>query len=342
MIRIKDIAEKAGVSPTTVSNVLHGNTKKVSPDTIREINKILQDLNYIPNMGARMLAKNGSKIIGVIINYPKREEKNAVQDPFNSELLGSLEEAIRRHGYYMMFCAADGADEILTLAATWNIDGLIMLGIDSAQCRLIRQSTAKPVVFIDSYFEDGSLDYENIGLDDEDGGYQMAKFLLECGHRKIAFLADIPTPVGVDWWRLQGCRKALKEAGVPFGKENYIPFSRNYYQRQLDFKRLCGRVRDFTALFFASDYYAVNAINVLYDYGVYVPRDISVAGFDDNYFAHLVRPQLTTVRQNAAQKGVEAVELIMKLIRAEPVETKNIRLPVSLVIRDSVRNILLT
>lgn len=339
MIRIKDIAEKAGVSPTTVSNVLHGNTKKVSKDTIEKIDKILHELNYIPNMGARMLAKNGSKIIGVIFNYPKREEKNAVQDPFNSELIGSLEEAIRRHGYYMMFCAADGAEDILTLAATWNIDGLIMLGIDSTQCRLIKQSTAKPTVFIDSYADDIDMEYENIGLNDEDGGYQMTRYLLKNGHRKIAFLADIPDPVGVDWWRLQGCKRALEEAGIPFGKENYIPFSRNYYQRQIDFKKLCNRVDNFTALFFASDYYAVNAINVFYDYGICVPRDISVVGFDDNYFAQTVRPQLTTVRQDVSQKGIQAVELVIKLIHGEPVETNNIRLPVSLVIRDSVRNI---
>ncbi len=339
MVRIKDIAEKAGVSPTTVSNVIHGNITKVSPETVKRINEIIESLNYIPNMGARMLAKNGSKIIGVIINYPKREEKNVVQDPFNSALIGSLENAIRTHGYFMMLYAAEEADDVLKLAATWNIDGLIMLGIEAAECRRIKQSTEKPVVFIDSYFDDGEDEYENVGLDDEGGGYQMANYLLENGHRKVAFLADIPQPVGVDWWRLQGCKRAFREAGVPFGSENFISFSRNYYRRQEDYKKLLPRIREFTALFFASDYYAVNAMNVFYDNGFYVPRDISVVGFDDNYFAQTIRPKLTTVRQHVEEKGRQAVELLIRIIRGEPIERKNIRLPIELIVRDSVRHI---
>ena len=340
MIRIKDIAEKAGVSPTTVSNVIHGNTSRVSLATVKTINEIIQNLNYIPNMGARMLAKNGSKIIGVILNYPKREENNAVQDPFNSALIGALENAIRTHGYYMMLCAANGADEVLKLAATWNIDGLVMLGIQAENARQIKQSTDKPVVFIDSYFGHDGIQYENVGLDDEEGGYQMANYLLECGHRKVAFLADTPEPVGVDWWRLQGCTRAFHEAGIPFGKENYIGFSRNYYQRQDDFKKLLLHIHDFTAFFFASDYYAVNAMNFCYDNGIMIPRDISVVGFDDNYFAQTVRPKLTTVRQSVEQKGVRSVELLIQMLHGDTVQEKNIRLPIELIVRDSVRNIL--
>jgi len=340
MIRIKDIAEKVGVSPTTVSNVIHGNTKHVSPKTVAEINQIIKNLNYIPNMGARMLAKNGSKIIGVIFNYPKREEKNAVQDPFNSALIGSLEDAIRTHGYFMMLYAASSADEVLNLSATWNIDGLIILGIDADQCRPIKQSTDKPIVFIDNYFDNDELEYENVGLDDEEGGYQMAKYLLENGHKKVAFLADAQQPVGVDWWRLQGCKKAFSEAGVPFSGENYIGFSRSYFNRQKDFEKLLTHIHDFTALFFASDYYAADAVNFCYDNGIFVPRDLSVVGFDDNYFARTVRPKLTTVRQSVERKGICSVELLIHLICDETVEMKNIRLPIELIVRDSVRNIL--
>lgn len=339
MIRIKDIANKAGVSATTVSNVIHGNTKKVSPESVVKINQIIQELNYIPNMGARMLVKNGSKIIGVIINYPKHEEKNAVQDPFNSALIGSLEKAIRHHGYYMMLCAADGAEEVLKLATTWNIDGLVMLGINPDNAHQIKQSTDKPIVFIDSYFDFDNIEYEIVGLEDEEGGYQMANYLLESGHRRVAFLADIPEPMGVDWWRLQGCKRAFREAGVPFGRENYIEFSRNYYQRQEDFKKLLPHIHNFSALFFSSDYYAVNAMNFFYDHGVMVPRDISVVGFDDNYLALSVRPKLTTVRQNVEQKGQCAVGLLVQLMRGEPVAEHNIRLPIQLIVRDSVRNV---
>ena len=92
---IKEIAEALNVSTATVSNVIHGHLKKMSPETAEIIRKKLEEYQYIPNMGARMLAQGDSSIIGVITNYPNREEKFALQDPFVSQMVAALENAIR-------------------------------------------------------------------------------------------------------------------------------------------------------------------------------------------------------------------------------------------------------
>ncbi|NLM13341.1 MAG: LacI family transcriptional regulator, partial [Epulopiscium sp.] len=82
MVTIKELANRAGVSPTTVSNVLHGRTNKVSPETLKRVEQVIKEANYVSNMGARLLANNGSKIIGVLINYGREDLSSPVQDPF--------------------------------------------------------------------------------------------------------------------------------------------------------------------------------------------------------------------------------------------------------------------
>lgn len=91
MVRIKDIAKEAGVSPTTVSNVIHGNTKKVSKSNIDKIQKILEEHQYIPSMSALMLAQNRSRLIGVLIGGVDGKRRSIEGDPFTSIMLSALE-----------------------------------------------------------------------------------------------------------------------------------------------------------------------------------------------------------------------------------------------------------
>ena len=103
MVRIKDIAKEAGVSPTTVSNVIHGNTKKVSKSNIDKIQKILEEHQYIPSMSALMLAQNRSRLIGVLIGGVDGKRRSIEGDPFTSIMLSALELEIYRKNYYMLF-----------------------------------------------------------------------------------------------------------------------------------------------------------------------------------------------------------------------------------------------
>ena len=200
---IKEIANSLNVSTATVSNVIHGHLEKMAPETAQLIRQKLEQYQYIPNMGARMLAKGDSEIVGVITNYPNREEKFALQDPFVSEMIAALENSIRSRGYYTMLHAAQNAAEIHRISQTWNAVGLIVMGLQANQCRELMQAARKPVVFVDCYFDDGEQ-YNNVGLEDERGMQLMTEHLLKLGHRRILFVGDQPTLWGVDARRLRG------------------------------------------------------------------------------------------------------------------------------------------
>lgn len=206
---IKEIANSLGVSTATVSNVIHGHLEKMSPETTQLVRKKLEQYQYIPNMGARMLAKGDSEIVGVITNYPNREEKFALQDPFVSEMIAALENAIRARGYYTMLRAAQTAAEIHRISQTWNAVGLIVMGLQANQCRELVEATRKPIVFVDCYFDEGEQ-YNNVGLDDLGGMRQLTETLLKLGHRNMLLVGGPAHSVG------RGC---AAPAGASAGAE---------------------------------------------------------------------------------------------------------------------------
>ena len=130
MVTIKEIANRLGVSTTTVSNVIHGKTSEVSPATIELVQKMLKECGYVPNMGARNLAQNQSRIIGIVMKERKGRYTNLLSDPFYGELVGAVEKVIRSKGYYLMMNISDNMEDIIAGAASWNVDGVIMVSLD--------------------------------------------------------------------------------------------------------------------------------------------------------------------------------------------------------------------
>lgn len=343
MITIKQIAEGLNVSPTTVSNVIHGNYKKVSPENVERISKRLKELNYIPNMGARMLAHGDSRIIGVVMNSLNNEqnqgEKYTIEyGPFNSTIFSALEREIRKDGYYMMFYVSKDVDEILNVMNKWNIDGMIVWGLEEESCCLLNERTKKPVVFIDCCFEPDSP-CSNVGLYDCYGGYLAVRHLLENGHREIAFLTDTVPLREVAKERYLGYVQAFEEYGLVADEKSVIELSIKKDKRMQEYQKICIESQRFTALFFDSDYYAVEALDYLLDQGIRIPDDLSVVGFDDNVFSRIIRPQLTTVHQDVAEKAVQAVKLLREQIQNPEQSCKKIVLPVQLVVRETVKRI---
>lgn len=339
-ITIKEIAAMTGVSPTTVANVLHGRTGKMSEDTYETVRRALEENHYTPNMGARMIGNCGSRLIAVVMNFERREKINTFQSPFFGEIIGSLEMEIRRAGYYMLLYTSGSAEETVRLAATWNVEGIILIGLPPWKAPKIHEFLKIPMVYIDTYFPDKDEIYDNVGLQDFEGGYEMTQFLIRQGHKKIAFLADSEKLVGVDHYRYQGYCKALSESGCCEAGEDYyyLPYEKNIRYEML--RQFCREhLTKYTALFFASDFYAIEAIKIFSAQGIKVPDDISVVGFDDNIYARQCQPGLTTMRQYVSEKGRVAIEKLMKLIRGEKDAPRNIKLPVELILRESVRRI---
>ena len=336
MIRIKDIADRAGVSPTTVSNVIHGKTGRVSKATVEKINRILKEMEYVPSISARMLANNSSGLIGVALGFMKKGNASSFEDPFVSAMLGNLEYQIREHGYYMMLVARHEQDDIMQQALGWNFDGMIAMALKEKEIAELSERLGKPLVTIDQYLPP-ELGVRSITMDDRGGAYQMSQYLIGKGHKKFLFLSDCDLGVDHYWWL--GVRQAMEEAGIEDFESRHIVIPWNPEQREKAYEEMLPFFKKQTALFFSSDYYALEASNFLQNRGIKVPEEISIAGFDDVTYATLARPKLTTVHQMVDGKARRAVEVLMHLIQDEPVQKDIPPLPTTLVERESVRDL---
>ncbi|WP_367565330.1 LacI family DNA-binding transcriptional regulator [Lacrimispora sp.] len=332
------MAEILETSTTTVSNVIHGKTGEVSPAMVEKVTRLLEEYNYIPNINARNLASNKSGIIGLAMKADMVKDGNFMKDPFAGELTGVVERVIRENGYFTMLYISNDIKEIINSVASWNADGLILQGMKMEDAILLKKRVKKPMIFVDSYFSDSLFEYANVGVEDWKGGYEITDYLIKKGHRKIAFLAD--NSVGVDYQRLQGYKAAMSEAGIPYKEENFIRLEPCGPDMSPLLSNVYSRAGEFTAFVCASDFYAANIMNYLQDHGVRIPEDLSVVGFDDNSYSTMVRPALTTVHQDVTRKGRLAVEKLFLMIQGEDCGAMSTQLPVYLVERDSVKEII--
>ncbi len=335
MATMKDIAKKAQVSIATVSNVINGNYSHVSPESVAKIQSIIQELNYVPNMSARSLVKNSSKIIGVV-NYLASRSGKFLQDPFHAVLVDSIEKSLTKKGYYMMVNSVDCEEDLLTLLRCWGMDGFIITGSVDNESFEGLQSAKKPFVLVDSYVKTENV--MSVGLEDYHGGYLATKHLIDRGHRNIAFASPKPIPGGVINERFRGYKDALDEAGISLDTHNI------YYQdptvtegTKLGHK--LSKRRDVTAVVTTADLLAAGIISGLRDRNIKVPDDVSVIGFDDLEICLLTSPRLTTIHQDPQVKGHLVAEMIIRSLEGKPLINSNIVLPVNLVERESVRSL---
>lgn len=216
MKRLQDIADQVGVSRTTVSNVLHGNTKKVSKEMIRKISEILNQEGYVPNTSSRELTCKGSCIIGLVLGYNCVHGIPSLRDTFVAELLSGVEETAHRNGYYVMLINGydQNTDRVAEIASRWNVDGLVVLGLDEKKYKQLRRQLNKYMVLIDTYPE-AEYHYVNVGTDDFGGGAMIAKYLLDNGYTQAIFVAECDT--GADHYRWKGFQHQMRSAGIDCG-----------------------------------------------------------------------------------------------------------------------------
>ncbi|MCR5342459.1 MAG: LacI family transcriptional regulator [Butyrivibrio sp.] len=334
MITIKEIATQLNLSTTTVSNVIHGKTGEVSPATIKIVEDYLKKVDYVPNINARNLAQNESKIIGVALKARADKYENLLMDPFVSELIGGIEESIRNAGYFMMLYISSDTDEIMRHVSTWNVDGLLLFGMIDDDGIRVSEKYKKPIVCIDTYSIEGLKHFINVGLNDRQGCFNMVNYMIKQGHQKIAFLSD--NMKGVDYERFSGYKYALEGNGIHYEEDWFLQIRPRTDEIEASLEEICHRAEEFDAVMCVSDLYAVQLMCALEDRGFSIPDDISIAGFDDTLLGQLHRPALTTVHQNVKDKGIVATNTLLQRIRGEKTP-KQIQLPTELIIRDTVR-----
>lgn len=331
-VRISDIAEELGLSTATVSNVIHGKTRKVSGETVRRVQELVEKREYIPSMAGILLAQNNSKIIGVIVNDHEKYEGHALEDGFIAASLNALSKEIDLAGYFMMVkVAAQWQEkEIVRFASMWNMEGLVISGFCELDYKRLRESMHIPFVVYDGYFQETQR-ICNLTIDNYDGGCQVGAYLKRMGHERVLCISD--NLICMDSERIEGCAAAMGENAVSIMQ---IPLQAE--ERMRFYQEKEAKILEYTAVFAVSDFYAVELIHYLQGKGIRVPEDISIVGFDDSPLCGYCRPPLTTVRQDACARAKKAVSILQKL-KMGVKERSTVKLPVYLVERKSVKNL---
>lgn len=335
-MNLKMIAKQAGVSTATVSNVINGNHHKVSQETIRKVQQIIQENDYKPNATARSLASKRSRIIGVVIPHIG-SSANFFVNPYNAHMLAVLENYIRNQGYYLMIRCVGTCTDIIPLFSSWNVDGVIFFGAYKEDIGEIRSRLNVPTIYIDTYAGEQTID--NVGIDDYKGGYLAAGYLLGKGHRRLAFVGPSVDFPGVIRERYRGFCDACRERGAELPEGHHFGANTLYQSGVTAGQQIAMSDKHFSGVVAMSDIVAFGVMEGLRLCGRNVPQDVSVIGFDDLPECQYSNPKLTTISQNVEQKALTVAESLFKLIRQETETNINEKLDVTLVERQSVRDI---
>lgn len=308
-ITIKDVAREANVSISTVSNVLNGKRKSFNAETHERVMNAVAQLNYHPNRNARSLVTKAARVIGFCFGA---NTKTLYQSSYLVEVLDGMMNVAEEAGYNVMLYTRldDNADDrYIDSFLDQSIDGLCIIA-PAPENPLPQRlaSVGLPVILIGMDKPDSRIAY--IDIDNEKGTNIALEHLWELGHRRIAhiggqkiqrsaqqrynaykrFMADHEEPIPADW-------------------EHWTIF--NFETGKVAAHRLlCSSERP-TAIFAANDHIALAVIDVAKEYGLRVPEDLSVIGFDDIREAELAQPSITTIRQPIRDIGVQATQWLL-------------------------------
>ena len=327
MPTIYQVAERAGVSLSTVSRVLNG--KASVNKVLRErVEKAVEELNYRPNSVARSLANSRTDSVGVLV-----PELNA---PFFGDLMQAVESTLRAADKHVIItvgrnCLETEKDAVEFLISR-NCDALIMHAEALTDKYLLELNQSKlPIALVNRQLE--GLSEACTTLDNEKGGYIATRHLLELGHKNIAYISG---PIEKDdaKLRLEGHKRALSEAGLSINSE--LIFEGNYTEEdgKLGLLELMARDLPFTALVCANDWMASGVISCARDLGMSLPHDLSIVGFDDVVFAHHVFPRLTTVSNPVANMAEMSAKYILNKVYGLSNEVK-LSFEPTLIVRES-------
>jgi LacI family transcriptional regulator len=328
---IFDVAAEAGVSKSTVSNVVRG-VAEVSPATRERVLAAIAQLDYRPNAIARQFVQQRTTILGVLLGD--------LSNPYYAQMAQVVERAAFRFGYTTMFCNIEGADDIASAGVDallgHRVAGIVFLAFVPRRSHLNEslQRAGVPIVFLGLSESWG----DSVGPQDTAGGRIATEHLLGLGHRRIAYVRTPLVERSGDRARYAGYRAAMRAAGAqPLPAFAWSPGADTLTvaRREIGFEAaMCGRDAP-TALFASNDIGAIALMEACESAGLSVPQDVSVVGFDDIAIAGLHRLSLTTVAQPLDFQAERAVSLLLERIENPQIGPRHVRVPTELRIRES-------
>jgi LacI family transcriptional regulator len=325
-VTIDDIAEKARVSKSTVSRVLSGSAVVALPKRAAVL-KVIEELDYRPNIFAQSLASGRSFAIGVLTQN--------IGSPFYDAILVGIHEGLGGSNYSPI--VADGrwylATEQMALQTLLDrrVDGLIVIGGSVPEETLLEMGDQLPLVVVGRNVS--GLGSRCICLDNFEAAYKATKHLLEYGHREIAHITgELLQNDAVR--RHEGYLRALSDAAIKPEPELVIEGNFRRQSGTLAVEMLITRGRMFSAIFAANDQMAFGARLALFRRGLRVPEDVSIIGIDDEPASAYMTPPLTTMRQPAIEMGEAAAQAILCLLNDKPLP--NPQFSMELIARETV------
>jgi Transcriptional regulators len=326
---IKEIAKLAGVSPAAVSIVLNGR-KGVSEDTRRKISEIIDKLQYTPNPSSRRLLFNKTNNIAILF----KKSIHPLDHLFYSELSNVIISECEKRGYNLIFTSVSIENNVVQLPnviKAHDVDGIIHYSdIDPLIANALNQHSI-PYALVDTHSQEADKLF--VSADYEAAAYMAVKHLLDLGHKRIAFIGNHMLQ-NHHTQTFAGFRKAIEENDITI-PINWIRFE------AYDEKAAAGCMNEIlnsshtpTAVFCSADIYAIGAMRSIKDHKMKIPEDISVIGIDDILLCQYTEPSLTTARIDKQEMGRLAIDLLIKKIEEEEVQSITL-VPDTLVIRSS-------
>jgi len=332
-LRIKDIAKKAGVSPSTVSRVLNNNPT-VKPEIQRRVEDVLKELNYQREKSNYFRKSKKTQIIGLIIPD--------LLNPWFPLMIKGIENVAKIHGYSIILCDSENDPEIekkhIINLLDKRVEGLIFIpspGYNDLIIDLVNQDF--PLVFLDRIIN--CDDINCVTSANEEGAYQATKYLLSLGHKDIVYISG-PKFISTEIDRFKGFQKAIEESsskGIVLKEDLILQGEYNWDIANREVSKIIESGAKFTAIFASNDIMAFGAKQAIENVGLKIPDDISIIGFDDIPFSATI--SLTTISQQAFEMGKNAMLLSIDLIKKRITPPQKIILNTSIVIRSSCKKI---
>ena len=332
IVKLKDVAARAGVSEATASLVLNGKPG-IKESTRARVMETAKALGYTPNGMAQGLATSRTKTIGLVVTD--------IENPFFGSLTRHIDQAIRGFGYGLILSVSNDntetEDQILQDFLRKRVEGIIVVpSFAKRQDFRIYDTLEKrkiPFIFTTTYYPG----YENrsVMTDFPRGSYLLVKYLLDLGHRSICFLLSSDPTVALSALRLQGYRRAFQERELEVDESLIIPCGRPDYHSAFQEANRFLRGRSTDALISINDYMALGAKRAAEELGYRIPEELSIAGYDDVAFASLSEIPLTTVRQDIPTIGRETVDRLFSLIQGTRTDPEQTWVQPELIVRQS-------
>ncbi len=325
VVTLEMVATEAGVSPSTVSRILNG-TAGVRESKVRAVNSAIAKLQFRPNPVARMLAGGKSMSVGVVIQ--------AIESPFYAETLATLEKALYRAGYSVLFVSGhwreDDERRCIDHLLSRRVDGIILMTSCLSAQELIQLSRRAPLVLTGRQVSGDRIC--SLDVDSSPGARLATQYLIGQGHRRIAFIAG-PAGHPDSSQRFDGYKAALAGSKIPFSRKLVAAGDYTDAGGYAAMNQLLDAGESITAVFAANDQSACGVILALYRRGLRVPEDVSVVGFDDLPSSSFTIPPLTTVHRSINEIALSTAEAMVELIEGRtPVPRAT---PATLAIRES-------